>query len=226
MPTLFAELPRPPRRVAEGIAHLPGFLSLSAQAQLVGQARDIARSVAGTPVAMTRPYVGTGQMSAYILSLGQHWRTRPYGYVTEVDGVAVPALPEEFARCARQALAQASEVAPELQPWVGEYRPEAALVNYYPPAASMGLHVDRNEESNAPIVSLSVGDEAVFRIAGTESAAGPFIDVTLMSGDAIVFGGSARRVFHGITRLNDNTGPAGTGVKEGRINVTIRQIRG
>lgn len=224
MPTLFAELPRPPRRLVEGIVHLPGFLPLSAQARLVSQAREIARAVAGTPVAMTRPFVGSGQMSAYILSLGQHWRTRPYGYVTQVDGVAVPPLPEEFARCARTALAQASEIATELEPWVGEYRPEAALVNYYPPAASMGLHVDRNEESNAPIVSLSVGDEAVFRIAGTQSATGPFLDVTLMSGDAIVFGGPARRVFHGITRLNENTGPAGTGVKQGRINVTIRQI--
>lgn len=163
-------------------------------------------------------------MSAYILSLGRHWRTRPYQYVRSLDGVGVPPLPESFVHLAHRAVAAAAATAPELSPWVPGYRPQAALVNYYPPGASMGLHVDANEESTAPIVSLSIGDEAVFRLAGVDSPTAPFTDVTLLSGDLIVFGGAARRIYHGVTRINDNTGPVGTGVKQGRINITIRQL--
>lgn len=224
MPTLFEELPRPDRRVREGVAHLPGFLSLPEQARLVAEAREIARSVANTPLAMTRPVVGGGQMSAYILSLGYHWRTRPYRYVDNVDGVAVPPLPQSFVDLAHRAVERAADTAAELRPWVAGYRPEAALVNYYPPGAAMGLHVDANEESNAPVVSLSIGDEGVFRMAGTDAPTAPFTDITVFSGDLVVFGAEARRVYHGITRINDNTGPAGTGVAQGRINITIRQV--
>lgn len=224
MPTLFDDLPRPHRRVRAGIAHLPGWLSLETQAGLVREAREIARTVAGTPLRMQRPVVAGGQMSAYVLSLGRHWRTRPYGYVREVDGVPVPPLPDRLITLAQAAVREAAGLAGELEPWLDSYRPEAALVNYYPSGAGMGMHIDDHESSTAPIVSFSIGDEAVFRLASTESANAPFDDLTLLSGDAVVFGGPARMVYHGITRLNANTGPRGTGVKEGRINITIRQV--
>ena len=230
MPTLFDDLAgsfgsfRPARRIADGVAHLPGWLLIDGQQALVSQARDIARTVVGTPLAMQRPVVAGGQMSAHILSLGKHWRTRPYEYVEEVDGVAVPALPEEYSVLAARAVQAAAEVADELEPWVEEYRADAALVNFYPPGASMGMHVDANEESSAPIVSLSIGDEAVFRIGGTESPNKPWNEITLMSGDLVVFGGPARRAHHGIPRVRSHSGPTGTGLKEGRINITIRQV--
>lgn len=164
-------------------------------------------------------------MSVYMLSLGYHWQSRPYAYVSQVGGVAVPPLPEGYGQLAREAVAAAAAVAEELQPWAGEsYRPEAALVNYYRPDATMGMHVDSNEQSSAPIVSLSIGDEAVFRIGGTESPNKPWEEVILMSGDLIVFGGPARGAYHGIPRVNAETGPSGTGLKEGRINITIRQV--
>ena len=74
MPTLFdapgARFPRPSREVASGVVHIPGWLPLGEQAALVGEARGIARSVAGTPLAMTRPQLRSGQMSVHILSLG------------------------------------------------------------------------------------------------------------------------------------------------------------
>ncbi|WP_018022890.1 alpha-ketoglutarate-dependent dioxygenase AlkB family protein [Corynebacterium doosanense] len=225
VPTLFDSLDRPARRVGPGIAHLPGWLRIDDQAHLVARAREIAAGLAGTPLGMTRPVTAGGQMSVYMLSLGHHWRARPYGYVSEVDGVAVPPLPGEYTQLARAAVAAAAGVAEELEPWAGEsYRPEAALVNYYRPDASMGMHVDANEFSTAPIVSLSIGDEAVFRIGGTESPNKPWDEVTLMSGDLIVFGGPARGAYHGVPRIHPHTGPAGTGLKEGRINITIRQV--
>lgn len=226
MSTLFDDfLPRPAVSVREGVAHLPGWLSLEQQQELVAQAREIARSVAGTPLAMTRPQLASGQMSAYILSLGQYWRTQPYGYVSQVDGVPVPPLPESFARLAVAAVAQAAEVDPAISPWTrGRFRPEIALVNYYPPGAHMGMHVDDSEESSAPVVSLSIGDEALFRMGNTEGRNKPWDDVTLMSGDLIVFGGPARWAYHGVQKVRDATLPPSCGLREGRLNITIRQV--
>lgn len=221
---LFDDLPRPAARITDGVAHLPGFLDLGRQRELVTEAREIARSVAGTPVGMERPVLKSGQMSAYVMSLGWHWSTRPYGYVRKVNGRDVPPLPGSYHALAREALAAAADVDPVLAPWAqGRFRPEIALVNYYPPGSRMGMHVDANEESDAPVISLSIGDEALFRVGGTENRNRPWDDVVLMSGDLIVFGGPKRRAYHGVVEVRDQTLPAGCGLKEGRINITIRQ---
>ena len=51
--------------------------------------------------------------------------------------------------------------------------PQACLVNFYGSGARMGLHQDRDEEDfDAPVVSLSLGDTCLFRIGGTD-APGP-----------------------------------------------------
>ena len=204
-------IPRPATRIREGVAHVPGFLGVSAQAGLVAQARELAGRGR-----MERPVVGSGQMSVYILSVGREWRTNPYRYVPS----ELP-LPDDWVSLARGALAAAARVAPELQV---DFQPEAALVNYYPPGSSMGLHVDANEESSAPVVSLSIGDEALFRIGHTEGRTRPWDDVTLMSGDLIVFGGPARRAYHGVPAVRPGTAPVGCGIKEGRLNITLRQV--
>ena len=89
----------------------------------------------------------------------------------------------------------------------------------------MGLHVDAMEEAAAPVISLSIGDEALFRMGNTEGRTRPWDDVTLMSGDLLVFGGPARWAYHGVPRITPGTAPAGCGLREGRINVTMRQVR-
>lgn len=206
-------LPRPPKRLMPGVVHLPNFLQLEQQAELVVQTREIARSVAGTPVAMRRPLVGKGQMKAHLLSLGWFWATNPYRLVKEVDGYPVPPVPDNFQVIADRVLAAAREV----DEAVGEsIRVETALVNFYPPGAGMGEHVDAEEEAENPVVSLSIGDDILFRIEGRE--------VLLMSGDALVFGGPARRARHGVAGARGGTGPEGTGLAEGRINITMRQV--
>ena len=84
---------------------------------------------------------------------------------------------------------------------VGDASPQACLVNYYPPGARMGLHQDRDEgDFTAPVVSLSLGDTAVFRIGGT-SRRGRTTSLRLASGDALVLGGAARLAFHGVDRI-------------------------
>ena len=101
--------------------------------------------------------------------------------------------------------------------------PEACLVNYYGQGAKMGLHQDADEEDfSVPVVSVSLGDTAIFRIGGPERG-GPTETVKLSSGDVLVMGGEARRCYHGIDRVLTGTS---TLLKDGgRINLTLRRVR-
>lgn len=120
--------------------------------------------------------------------------------------------------------------------------PEAALLNYYTPAARMGLHQDRDEETfDAPVVSLSLGLSARFRIGGTKRQ-GPTTSLRLNSGDVIIFGGPARLAFHGIDRIlktlpkgrEHQVGEVAASVasltktspatQQGRLNITLRRV--
>lgn len=221
---LFDALPRDNAQVTEGVVHLPNWLKLDQQRAVVEEFRDIARLVAGTPVAMRRPQLKSGQMSVHMLHLGRFWQTNPYRYVDSVDGYPVPPLPEHLTALAQKALHQATTLDGPLAAWASRYRPDMALINYYPTGASMGMHQDANESSQAPIVSLSIGDEALFRIGNTEHKNRPWDDVALLSGDIIIFGGPKRLAFHGVPTVRDHTLPAGCGLTEGRINVTFRQL--
>ncbi len=99
---------------------------------------------------------------------------------------------------------------------------EACLVNMYDATARMGLHQDRDEETfDAPVVSLSLGDTALFRIGGTKRT-DPTRSLRLESGDALVFGGEARLAFHGIDRLYPGTSTLLA--QGGRINLTLRRV--
>ncbi len=100
--------------------------------------------------------------------------------------------------------------------------PEACLVNRYRDDARMGLHQDRDEAAtDAPVLSVSLGDEAVFRIGGT-TRKDPTRSLTLRSGDLLMFGGPARMAFHGIDRIR--TGSSTLIPGGGRINLTLRRV--
>ncbi|MBK4141095.1 alpha-ketoglutarate-dependent dioxygenase AlkB [Corynebacterium macginleyi] len=222
---LFDSLPRPNAYVAPGVGHVPGWVGISKQKALVEETREIARAYAHTPMAMVQPRLRSGgQMSVFQLHLGRYWHYLSYRYVDNMEGTVVPPVPDSLRELAPAALRQAAQVAPELEPWVDNFVPEMALVNYYPPGSAMGMHVDDSEESPAPVISLSIGYEALFRIGHTENRTKPWDDVTLCSGDLVVFGGPKRFAYHGVVRVNDGTLPKGCGLQEGRINITIRQV--
>lgn len=100
--------------------------------------------------------------------------------------------------------------------------PEACLVNLYRGAARMGLHVDSDEAAlDAPVVSVSLGDTAIFRIGGRQRR-DPTASLTLRSGDVVVMGGESRHCFHGVDRILAGSSrliPDG-----GRINLTLRRV--
>jgi alkylated DNA repair protein (DNA oxidative demethylase) len=99
--------------------------------------------------------------------------------------------------------------------------PDACLVNLYRDGARMGLHQDRDEADFAfPVLSVSLGDTALFRIGGTERK-DPTRSLRLSSGDVCILGGEARLAFHGVDRVIAGSSrliPGG-----GRLNLTLRR---
>ena len=100
--------------------------------------------------------------------------------------------------------------------------PEACLINLYDATAKMGAHQDRDEvDFAAPVLSVSLGDDAVFHVGGLKRT-DPKIRLTLRSGDVLILEGSSRLAYHGIDRVLGGTStllPGG-----GRINLTLRRV--
>jgi alkylated DNA repair protein (DNA oxidative demethylase) len=144
----------------------------------------------------------------------------PLGWVSDIEGYRYqathpgtgrswPAIPAALLR-AWDALAGIA------------FPPEACLVNHYAEGTKLGLHQDRDErEFAAPVLSLSLGDSAIFRFGGERRDA-PSHKLKLESGDAFVFGGPARLAFHGIDRILPGSS---TLLEEGgRFNLTLRRV--
>jgi DNA oxidative demethylase len=158
-------------------------------------------------------------MSVRTVCLGWHWQ--PYRYTRtagDVNGRRVAALPDWLAETGRRALADAYGEDARAR----EYEPDTALINFYDGAARMGMHQDKDERSDAPVVSLSIGDTCVFRFGNTESRGRPYTDIELASGDLFVFGGPSRFAYHGVTKVFPGTGDPATGMAAGRLNLTLR----
>ena len=119
--------------------------------------------------------------------------------------------------------------------------PDCCLLNLYREGAKMGLHQDRDEKDvQAPVVGVSLGDDALFRIGGTLKdgksgkdgksdkdgkwgRGGKTQSVKLASGDVILFGGVARLAYHGIDRIVPGSSRLLTG--GGRLSLTLRRVR-
>jgi len=203
------------REIVPGAVHVPSWLTLEQQRWLAERFREWAAGPVPIRAAKVRGY----QMSVQTVCLGWHWQ--PYQYTREasdVNGLRVLPFPDWMTRLGRRAVAEAAGNA---QAGDG-YRPDAALVNFYDENARMGMHQDKDERSAEPVVSLSVGDSCTFRFGNTSGRGQPYTDVLLASGDLFVFGGPARFAYHGVTRIHPGTAPAGCGLAEGRINITMR----
>lgn len=176
-------------------------------------ADDIASVIAAAPLFVPRmPRTGT-PFSVRMTNCG------PLGWVSDVAGYRYqPAHPDTGAPW--------PPMPPRLRDlWraVGApAEPEACLVNVYGAGAKMGLHQDRDEGTfDAPVLSVSLGDTALFRIGGL-ARRDPTRSVRLHSGDVLAFGGASRLVFHGIDRVLAGSStllPDG-----GRINLTLRRV--
>ncbi|MFJ9535697.1 alpha-ketoglutarate-dependent dioxygenase AlkB family protein [Streptomyces sp. NPDC101225] len=205
--------PRERTEVAPGAVHAPGWLDAREQRTLLGACRAWARPPAGLRTVRTP---GGGTMTARQVCLGWHWY--PYGYartVADGDGAPVKPFPDWLGELGRRAVRDALGDPGPTPPY------DIALVNFYDGDARMGMHRDGDERSDAPVVSLSLGDTCVFRFGNPETRARPYTDVELRSGDLFVFGGPSRLAYHGVPKVRPGTAPPALGLT-GRLNITLR----
>ncbi|MFE0461712.1 alpha-ketoglutarate-dependent dioxygenase AlkB family protein [Kitasatospora sp. NPDC058965] len=208
--------PRSRTEVAPGAVHVPDWLTLEQQRELVAACREWARGP--VPIRHTR-LPGGGVMSVQTVCLGWHWQ--PYRYTRtagDVNGRRVAELPDWLVRLGRAAVAEAYGD----RAAGAAYAPDTALVNFYDADARMGLHQDKDERSGAPVVSLSIGADCLFRFGNAEHRGKPWTDLRLASGDLFVFGGPSRYAYHGVPRLLPDTDRPETGLTRGRLNLTLR----
>ena len=192
----------------EGFRFWPGVLSASEQAGLLA---EVLGAVEAAP--FYRPVTRSGRpFSVEMTSLGPlGWVSDRKGYRYQpthpVTGAPWPPMPERLTDLWR-----------DLTGWPEP--PDACLVNLYRGTAKMGLHQDLDERDHgAPVLSISLGDTAVFRIGA--AGGGPTRTLRLASGDACALTGPARLARHGVDRLivgSSSLTPGG-----GRINLTLRR---
>jgi DNA oxidative demethylase len=194
-----------------GLRLYPGYLDRSRQSELLAALREV---LAAAPLFTPRMPVSGRPFTVRMSNCG------PLGWVSDVDGYRyAPAHPEtgrQWPPIPAILLAAWQELGFYAHP------PEACLINFYGPAAKMGLHQDRDEHDfDAPVVSLSLGDSCLFRIGGRRRG-DPTRSFRLHSGDAMILGGGARLAFHGVDRILPGTS---TLLAEGgRFNLTLRRV--
>lgn len=138
-----------------------------------------------------------------------------YRYAAEdpLTGRPWPEMPEAFASLAREAASTAG---------FADFSPDGCLINRYEAGSRLSLHQDRDERDfSAPIVSVSLGLPAMFRWGG-QKRADRSRRIPLAHGDVVVWGGAARKTFHGVSALAAGTHPL-TGAC--RYNLTFRKAR-
>lgn len=201
----------------QGFKVLPAALDEAEQAALLA---DVLEVLAASPAYQPRMPRSGRPLSVTMTNCG------PLGWVTDQaggyryqaqhpeTGKAWPALPQRLL---------------DLWDRHGGYAapPEACLVNLYRATARMGLHVDQDEEaSEAPVVSVSLGDTALFRIGGPRRR-DPTSSLKLHSGAVVVLAGAARHCYHGVDRIYPGSSsliPQDVLPGIRRINLTLRRV--
>lgn len=195
-----------------GIRHIPGYLDAAAQRALVDDIRAVVEVAplytpemprTGKPMSVRMTNCGA---LGWVTDKAGGYRYQPTHPVTGEPWPPIPAVLLDIWR----------EVAGYPHP------PEACLVNFYADRARMGLHQDRDERDfAAPVVSISLGDDCLFRVGGVRRN-DPTVSFRLSSGDVVVLGAEGRLAFHGVDRIYPGTSML---LKNGgRINLTLRRV--
>jgi len=193
----------------DGFRMFPGAMTPQQQASLV---QDVLSLVDDAP--LYHPTTPGGRpMSVAMTNLGAlGWMSDRNGYRYQtshpVTGAPWPAIPASLRDIWRH---------------FGEREdaPDACLVNLYREGARMSLHQDLDERDvSAPVVSVSLGDTALFRIGGLQRR-DRTRSVRLSSGDICVLAGRSRLAFHGVDRILSGSSQLITG--GGRLNLTLRR---
>ncbi len=195
----------------EGFRFLPEYFRPDAQRALVAEVLALLEDNPVYRGAMPRTGKQLSVRNTNLGSLGWVSDIKGYRYQTHhpETGRAWPAIPQ---------------VLLDLWTDVSNYDapPEACLVNWYEADSRLGLHIDADESvKDAPVVSVSLGSRALFRLGGLERNS-PTSSMRLASGDVVVLGGQSRRAYHGVDRIYPESSTLVPG--GGRINLTMRRV--
>jgi len=145
--------------------------------------------------------------------LGWYSDEQGYRYVARdpINGLPWPAIPDIFTKLAQNAAQTLG---------YQNFTPDACLINQYQIGSKLSAHQDKNERDfNWPIVSVSIGLPCVFQIFGMQRSGKP-INLPLLDGDVMVWGGQSRLIYHGVKPIKlDRQNPH---LSE-RINITFRK---
>lgn len=195
-----------------GFFHVPGFLSVAEQKELVELAREICADAPlrrptltnGTPLKLTLTNCGT---------LGWWADREGYRYIDRHPDTCKPwpAIPDAILNTAAWALRAVD---------LPQMRIDNCLINHYAEGESLGLHVDRTEQDKrSPIISLSVGADAEFILQDADERKHSFV---IRSGDLVVQSGRSRGWLHGVKRIMPTL--PNLCRDGGRINFTLRKV--
>ena len=199
--------------LGEGVVLLRGF-AREAAPELVRRVGEIAHAA---------PFGNMQTPGGFTMSVAMT-NCGPLGWVSDRSGYRYsandpesgkpwPAMPAGFRELASMAAAEGG---------FASFNPDACLINRYAPGAKMSLHQDKDEvDFSAPIVSVSLGLPAVFMLGGLRRKDRPR-RMKLEHGDVIVWGGPARKLYHGVSPM-----PDGEHGLTGRVryNLTFRKAR-
>lgn len=198
-----------------GFHYLPRYLDAASQSLVLSEVEALLEKAPLFQQKMPR----TGApLSVRMSNAGEYgWVTdREGGYRYQpthpITGERWPAIPERLLRIWADVTAER-----EL--------PNLCLINFYDQEARLGLHQDKGESLEAPVVSISLGDDATFVLRGATRKA-PLRRLELRSGDVVWFGGPSRLIYHGVEGIRPGTSdlPRQSPLLEGgRINLTLRR---
>ncbi|KAF8902083.1 hypothetical protein CPB84DRAFT_1729251 [Gymnopilus junonius] len=181
-----------------------------------------------------------------------HWGTKQYDF-TKGKGIIDPELKSvcddavksvNWERVHGTSSADWGPHGPDWQTWDQTYEPDAGIVNFYQEKDTLMAHVDQSEVcATSPLVSISLGNTAVFLIGGLTRDTAP-VPILLRSGDIVIMSGPAcRRAYHGIPRILEGSLPRHLRVealekeetkeewkpyeeylRTSRININVRQV--
>lgn len=180
--------------IGNDILHLPEFFSsreLLPRLQAIFDRAPLRKMI--TP--------GGKSMSAQMTNAGDFgWVSSKTGYryetVDPLSGKQWPDIPKEITVIAREASKFYGH---------SNYHPDCCLINLYKPDAQMSAHQDCDEEDfEQPVVSLSLGASATFKIGGKERGEN-MENIVLNDGDVLVFGRSKRLAYHSVGRPRKNS---------------------
>jgi len=198
-------------RIKDGCDHFPDYLDARGQCALLDEIRHV---IGEAPLYRPQMPRSGKPFSVMMTNCG------PLGWVSDKSGYRYQAEHPVTGKNWPPIPARLLDIWEELTGF--KKPPEACLVNYYAADALMGIHRDEDEtDFSAPILSLSLGDSAIFKTGGLRRG-GPTQSIKLNSGDALIMAGPARLLYHGISRVLGGTSSL---LKEGgRINLTLRHV--